>query len=263
MSGWNMNAKLLSMAEKSNTGLTRTLIGVLKSLMSDGSLALGSRLPPERQLAEQFGVHRSSLRQALKALETMGVLTQRVGDGTYLTNDAASILSAPIEFMIIVDGISFNELMEARLIVEPELAARAAERATSNDLTDLRTALDAMKVTRNDRTVRAQHDLTFHETIARASANRVCQRMFTAIHKATMKSILLATSVDNNYKETIRFHEAIYKAIWRRESEEARRQMTEHLVSAKGLISSVSENRPRNEAHHSPAEGVSKIAPVK
>ena len=258
-----MNTKLLGMADKSNAGLTGTLIGVLKNLMSDGSLALGSRLPPERQLAEQFGVHRSSLRQALNALETMGVLTQRVGDGTYLTNDAASILSAPIEFMIIVDGISFHELMEARLIVEPELAARAAERATSNDLTDLRTALDAMKATRNDHTVRAQHDLTFHETIARASANRVCQRMFTAIHKATMKSILLATSVDTNYKETLRFHEAIYKAIWRRESEEARRQMAEHLLNAKGLISSVGENRPRNEPRQDSSAGVSKIAPVK
>jgi GntR family transcriptional regulator, transcriptional repressor for pyruvate dehydrogenase complex len=258
-----MSAKILGMADKSNAGLTRTLISVLKSLMTDGSLALGSRLPPERQLAEQFGVHRSSLRQALKALETMGVLTQRVGDGTYVTSDAASILSAPIEFMIIVDGISFTELMEARLIVEPELAARAAERATSNDLTDLRAALDAMKAGRHDRIVRAQHDLTFHEAIARASANRVCQRMFSAIHKATIKSILLATSVDNNYKETIRFHEAIYKAIWRRESEEARRQMTNHLLSAKGLISSVNEGRPRNELRHPLAEGVSKIAPLK
>ncbi|PYX90258.1 MAG: hypothetical protein DMG67_13165 [Acidobacteria bacterium] len=88
------------MADKSNAGLTKTLISVLKGLMSDGSLALGSRLPPERELAERFGVHRSSLRQALKALETIGVLTQRVGDGTYLTSDAASILGAPLEFMI-------------------------------------------------------------------------------------------------------------------------------------------------------------------
>lgn len=233
------------MVDKSNAGLTKTLISVLKGLMSDGSLALGSRLPPERELAERFGVHRSSLRQALKALETIGVLTQRVGDGTYLTSDAASILSAPLEFMIIVDGISFTELMEARLIVEPELAARAAERATSNDLINLRAALDAMKASRRDRAVRAQHDLTFHETIAHASANRVCQRMFSAIHKATMKGMMLTTSVDN-YKETIRFHEAIYKAIWRRDPEAARRQMIEHILNAKSLISSIRGKRTRN-----------------
>ncbi len=250
------------MADKSNAGLTKTLISVLKGLMSDGSLALGSRLPPERELAERFGVHRSSLRQALKALETMGVLTQRVGDGTYLTSDAASILGAPLEFMIIVDGISFTELMEARLIVEPELAARAAERATSDDLSNLRAALDAMKASRHDRVVRAQHDLTFHETIARASANRVCQRMFSAIHKAAMKGMKLTTSVDN-YKETIRFHEAIYNAIWRREPEAARRHMTEHLLNAKDLVSSVSENRTRNgSGSRLISERVSRIIPA-
>lgn len=228
--------------------------------MSDGSLSLGSRLPPERQLAEHFGVHRSSLRQALKALETMGVVTQRVGDGTYMTSDAASILSAPIEFMIIVDGISFAELMEARLIVEPELAARAAERATANDLIDLRAALDAMKASRHDLTVRVQHDLTFHETIARASANRVCQRMFSAIHKATNKGMALTTSVDD-FKVTIRFHEAIYKAIWRREPEQARRHMIEHLLNTKSLISSVGEARPQNGRRVTGGPG--KISPVK
>jgi len=152
--------------------------------------------------------------------------------------------------------------MEARLIVEPELAARAAERATSDDLSNLRAALDAMKASRHDRVVRAQHDLTFHETIARASANRVCQRMFSAIHKAAMKGMKLTTSVDN-YKETIRFHEAIYNAIWRREPEQARRHMTEHLLNAKHLISSVSENRARNgSGSRLISERVSRIIPA-
>lgn len=243
----------------SNIGLTKTLIAVLKDLMSDGSLALGSRLPAERELAERFGVHRGSLRQALKALETMGVLTQRVGDGTYLTNDAASILSTPIEFLIIVDGLSFTELMEARLIVEPELAARAAGRASSSDLANLRAALDAMRANRNDRAVRAQHDLTFHETIARASGNRVCQRMFSAIHMATMKGMALATAA-GNFKETMKFHEAIYQAIHGRKAEEARRQMTAHLLNAQRLLASVTQQQARNGSVRRVVERVGKIS---
>src|SRR5215470_2292074 len=125
--------------------VTGTLIGVFKRLISEGSLAPGHRLPAERELAEMFGVSRSSLRQALKVLEIMGVISQRVGDGTYLNTAAPSILAEPLEFLILLDGISFHELMEARLIVEPELAARAAERASDDDLAEIRRELRAME----------------------------------------------------------------------------------------------------------------------
>src|SRR5947209_6518001 len=116
------------MADKSNAGLTKTLISVLKGLMSDGSLALGSRLPPERELAERFGVHRSSL---MASFESSGDHrgshpARRRWHLSY--KRCSQYLGRSPEFMIIVDGISFTELMEARLIVEPELAARAAER---------------------------------------------------------------------------------------------------------------------------------------
>jgi GntR family transcriptional regulator, transcriptional repressor for pyruvate dehydrogenase complex len=246
------------MRDDTSIGLTKTLITVLKDLMSDGSLTLGARLPAERELAERFGVHRGSLRQALKALETMGVLTQRVGDGTYLTNDAASILSTPMDFLIVVDGISFSELVEARLIVEPELAARAAERVSSSDLANLRAALDAMRASRNDRAKRAQHDLTFHETIARASGNRVCQRMFTAIHKATMKSMALTTAIDS-YRDTMKYHEEIYQAIHDHRPEEAREHMRAHMLRARYVLASVTD-RPRTNLSRRLAARVGKIA---
>src|SRR4030095_2074060 len=82
--------------------VTGTLIGVFKRLISEGSLVPARRLPAERELAEMFGVARSSLRQALKVLEIMGVISQRVGDGTYLNTAAPAILAAPMEFLILV-----------------------------------------------------------------------------------------------------------------------------------------------------------------
>src|SRR5512144_952948 len=112
----------------SGQGITTQLIARLKALISEGVLLPGCKLPPERELAPAFGVSRSSLRHALKALEIMGVLTQRVGDGTYLTSSAAGILSEPLEFLVVLDDISLFDLLETRLIVEPELAARAADR---------------------------------------------------------------------------------------------------------------------------------------
>src|SRR5215831_4622546 len=183
-----MKKKVVSIRTRSmapgKEDVTATLIGVFKRLISEGSLAPGHRLPAERELAEMFGVSRSSLRQALKVLEIMGVISQRVGDGTYLNAAAPSILAEPMEFLILLDGLSFHELMEARLIVEPELAARAASRATLEDVAELRQTLTEMEENRRDHARFTADDLRFHKTIFRIAGNRVCSLMFTVVHQS-------------------------------------------------------------------------------
>src|SRR5260370_1273328 len=79
--------------------VTQLLILRFQQLLSEGLLAPGTKLPPERELAANFGVARSSLRPALKVLEIMGVITQKVGDGSYLNQDASSVLAVPMEFL--------------------------------------------------------------------------------------------------------------------------------------------------------------------
>src|SRR5947209_6242188 len=155
--------------------LTHTLVAGLKEIISSGELQPGSKLPPERELAKRFGVNRASIRQALKALDVMGIVHQRVGDGTYLTHDASTTLRAPLDFLILVDGVSIQELFEARRIVEPELAARAAKRRSEKDLEALGSALEAMKIALENDDVEelAENDLRFHEVIWEASGNRV------------------------------------------------------------------------------------------
>src|SRR5215210_4551406 len=94
---------------KRKQDVTVRLITIFKQLIAEGVLKPGGRVPAERELAENFGVSRSSLRQALKVLEIMGVISQRVGDGTYVNSDASSLLGEPLEFLILLDGISFHE----------------------------------------------------------------------------------------------------------------------------------------------------------
>ena len=81
--------------------VTHLLILRFQQLLADGLLTPGTKLPPERELAANFGVARSSLRQALKVLEIMGVITQKVGDGSYLNKDASSVLSVPMDFLFL------------------------------------------------------------------------------------------------------------------------------------------------------------------
>jgi len=156
-----------------DTRVTAKLIRNIKRLISSGEIVPGAKFSPERELAKKFGVNRASLRQALKVLEIMGVLTQRVGDGTYLSASAESILKEPLDFLILLDDLSHHELMETRMIVEPELAARAAERATTEDLVSLRHAIAAMENCRTNQE-RLEADLAFHQCIFRASGNRIC-----------------------------------------------------------------------------------------
>jgi len=217
-----------------NGDITTKLISSIKGLISKGVLVPGCKLPPERELARRFGVNRSSLRQALKVLQLMGVLYQRVGDGTYLHSNAANILHEPMEFLILMGDISHEELFEARLIVESELAARAAERATTGDLAALRRAIADMENSQSEE-ARIDADVAFHEAIFRASGNRVCQLIFTVIHRAILMSMAqISKRVD--LEHPLAFHKAIYSAIYERSPEEARRLMAEHLVDAKSQL---------------------------
>jgi len=217
-----------------NSDITAKLISSIKSLISKGVLVPGCRLPPERELARRFRVNRSSLRQALKVLQLMGVLHQRVGAGTYLNSNASKILQEPMEFLILMDDISHEDLFEARLIVETELVARAAERATAEDLAALRSAIADMA---NSETVEARinADLAFHQAIFRASGNRVCQLIFTVIHRAILVSMAEISKLVE-IKRPLAFHNAIYSAIYNRSPEEARRLMAEHLIDSKSSL---------------------------
>lgn len=226
------------MPEEKPEQLTARLLNEFRSLISSGEIKPGSRLPPERELAKRFGASRSSVRPVIKMLENVGVLSQRVGDGTYLNSDATGILSVPLHFLILLDGISLIELFEARLMLEPELAARAAHSASADDLEAMRRTFAAFK----DNPVDA--DINFHTAVCRATRNRICIRMFEAIHQAFAQGMLLTSRLAP--QRALDFHRSIYTAIHLRHAEDARKMMAEHLMHAKGLLlqASLQEEHP-------------------
>jgi GntR family transcriptional repressor for pyruvate dehydrogenase complex len=217
-----------------DTRITAKLIGRIKSLISTGAVSPGSKFPPERELAKKFGANRASVRQALKVLEIMGVLSQHVGDGTYLCESAETILNNPIDFLVLLDDLSQHELFETRLIMEPELTARAAERATSLDLNALRNAIFSMERSKTTRE-RLNADLAFHEAIFRASGNRICHLLFKSIHR-TMLMSMNQLSDRVSLERPLMFHHRIYNAIRERNTKEARIAMQEHITDARGLM---------------------------
>ncbi|MDR3409937.1 MAG: FCD domain-containing protein [Formivibrio sp.] len=217
-----------------DTRVTAKLIGRIKTMIATGIISPGSKFPPERELAKEFAVNRASVRQALKVLEIMGVLSQHVGDGTYLSESAETILNEPLDFLVLLDDLSQHELFETRLMMEPELTARAAERATAEDMSALRNAIFSMERSRTTRE-RLNADLAFHEAIFRASGNRICYLLFKGIHRTLLMSMAKLSnrvSVD----QPLMFHRRIYAAIRERDAEEARRAMLEHITDARSLL---------------------------
>lgn len=215
--------------------VTQSLIQRFQEMIRNGVLTQGSRLPSERDLAAHFGVARSSLRQALKVLEIMGILTQRVGDGTYLAKDSSAVLAVPMEFLFLLDDTSVQELTELRLLMEPGLARLAAERATAEDITLLRRSLHDLEVSRGNTAKLVAADLLFHRAIFTASKNRAASSVYQTIHRAMAKMILV-TSQLVELEHTLSFHKPIMLAIEKRDGERAARLMTEHLQDATALL---------------------------
>jgi GntR family transcriptional repressor for pyruvate dehydrogenase complex len=214
--------------------VTARLLATFKQLISEGALVPGARLPAEREMANNLRVSRGSLRQVLKMLEIMGVVSQRVGDGTYLNAAAHSMLAEPMEFLILLDGITFEELMDARLIVEPELAARAATRASPEQVAALRGSLDRMGNSTHPGEV-VEDDLRFHRIIFLMAENRVCSLMFSIVHESLHK-LMEITSQMVDLEHTIRLHQRIYNAIKKGDPGEARARMFAHLTDARELL---------------------------
>ena len=237
--------------------VTARLVGAFKDLISSGGLTPGGRLPAERELASSFGVSRSSLRQALKVLEIMGVISQRVGDGTYLNAAAPTILNEPMEFLILLDGISFHELMEARRIVEPELAARAAMRATAADVAELAAVHARMEAHKADSARFVEADLRYHQTLFRISGNRVCSMMFTVVHHSVHKLMEVTSSLVDP-EHTLTLHRRITAAIRKGDAVQARQRMIEHLDDAAGLLARTAAKQEEGRL----LKRVSKLRPI-
>ena len=231
----------LSLEPPGKDDVTQLLIQRFQEMLREGVLTQGSRLPPERELAAHFNVARSSLRQALKVLEIIGVITQKVGDGSYLNTDTSAVLAVPMEFLFLLDDTSVQELTELRMLVEPGLARLAAQRASSEDIDLLRQSIRDLESSSNDTIKLVSSDLLFHRAIFQASKNRAASSLFQTIHRAMAKMILV-TSQLVELEHTLAFHKPIMKAIEQRDGEKAAGLMSEHLKDATALLT-------REQAH--------------
>src|SRR2546427_8600018 len=148
--------------------LSDHIVEQITGLISRGALRPGDRIPSEKQLCLQFGVGRTSVREALRSLSVMGVLKSHMGDGTFVTDDA-TFLERSFQWGLLLNSKIVEDLIETRLMLESHTAYLAAAKATAEDLEQAREAVRRMQASLADPAQYLEHDLQFHLTIARAT----------------------------------------------------------------------------------------------
>lgn len=206
------------------------IVEQLKEMISNGELKPGQRLPSERDMAESLGVSRASVREALTALEAIGILDIRPGEGTFVRETSVSTTFAPLAMVLEMEQNPGGQLMEVRRVLETEMAALAAQRATEEDIKNIETSLNRMKTAKTiSQAVEA--DLRFHFSIAEATHNTILLRIMNTVadlmHNAfrVQREELFA----DKGTEIIGEHEAIYNAIRGRNLETSKSKMLQHI----------------------------------
>ncbi|UOE44688.1 FadR/GntR family transcriptional regulator [Agromyces larvae] len=186
----------------------------IKEMIIAGELAPGDRLPPEKELSDRLGLSRSSLREAVKALEVIRVLDVRRGDGTYVTSLEPRLLLEAMSFVVdLHDDQSILEIFAVRRILESSASSLAARRADADAIARLREIVAGVDHAADVESLVA-HDLEFHGGIAEATGNAYLASLIDSLSSHTVRArIWRGITQENVVDRTLQEHHAILDAI--------------------------------------------------
>lgn len=205
--------------------------GHIQQAIANGYYGPGSRLPAENQLAQQLGVGRSSIREAIEHLVAIGLLTKRLGRGVFVSQPQDFAVRAMDRLVpaLLLDRSSMRWLLEVRQVVEPRVAALASSRATEQDISDLDGIVRVLEEQRYNPDHYARTDLAFHRRVAQASGNLLFPRILKAIHSIFILELEMTVRIPGATDRSFSFHRSIFEAIKRGDAVSAERRMAEHL----------------------------------
>ena len=220
----------------------------LKALLASGQYTVGSRLPPERDIAEQLGVSRVVIREALVMLEVEEILEVRRGSGVYVTrlpdsgNDRQAVKTPTAE-----DDVGPFEMLQARQLLESQVAAFAATQVNKSDIAEMRQVLAQERHALEAGLTDYDADEKFHTLIARATQNALLEEMVNALwlrrQSSPMWQKLHTHIVGQSYRrQWLEDHHGILMALQQRDPKKARQAMWQHLENVKQTLLVLSDS---------------------
>lgn len=207
---------------------TSGVLTMLRSFIEDNGYQVGQMLPPERVLAEKFGVGRPAIREAVKALSILDVIESRRGDGTYLKSLDGLRVGWPAKVELRSSDFNLLDLLEVRKMFEPGAARLAAVRANESELMRIESECARIELAENWDGM-AEHDLLLHTAIIEAAGNPVLTELNSALLRLSRKSREVTGHNAPDCNQMIEHHRRVVNAILRGEGEVAEGAMLEHL----------------------------------
>jgi GntR family transcriptional regulator, transcriptional repressor for pyruvate dehydrogenase complex len=208
----------------------------IQGLIRDGLLKPGDHLPPERELAETFQVSRSSVRDAIRALEVMGLVEPRQGEGTVVRDVTAETLVNPLSALLTQKRELVSELLDLRLMIEPPLAGRAAKHATEEEILGLEDILRRQKEKVSRGELAVEEDTEFHYAIAKAARNSVVLKVVDVFMDLLRESREQTLQVDGRLQKSFTGHRRILDAIKNRKASLAEAAMRRHIEEIERVV---------------------------
>ncbi len=209
--------------------LYERIVEQIEAAIAAGDLKVGEKLPPERELATQFAVSRTAVREAVKILREKGYIDIHPGRGTFVTNKAPNSMRQSFDLLMkfgSVDGSA--NLVEVREILEPEIAGLAATRMTDEFVADMQEAVETME-SAADVDVYVEADLDFHLALAEATQNPIIPALMDSIIDLLREQRKRIGLAEGGLERGQRHHKEILEAVKRKDSEAARSAMKRHL----------------------------------
>lgn len=202
----------------------------LREMIFSNKMKPGDRLPSEGELVEMFGVGRSTVREAVKLLIADNIVEIRRGRGTFIS-DTPGVKNDPLGLDFANQNRLLQNLLESRMLIEPQIARLAAQRATSENLYRLSGAIEEMEIAeKRDSDNYSVCDVKFHTVVAECTQNDVLQRILPLICESIREGSLETINVPGSHRRAIEAHIRIYEAIRNKDAEQAAEQTKLHVL---------------------------------
>ncbi len=210
--------------------LYEQIVNQIEQRVVAGELKAGDQLPSENELARQFAVSRTAVREAIKALHEKRLVEVRPGRGTFITNGMPDAMRHSLGLLMKFGSVNgFSHLVEVREILEPEIAALAATRISDEHIALMREAVETMDTALDDVNTFVEADLDFHLALAEATQNPIIPILVDSIIDLLRKQRKRIGLVSGGLRRGQFHHKKILDAVIRRDSQAARQAMQDHL----------------------------------
>ncbi len=218
--------------------LTSRVSRQIETLIRENKLHVGDHLPSERELAEQFGVSRTVIREVIRGLVAKGLLEVQSGSGTVIRLPSAESISQSMALYLQAGQPDFNyaPVHEVRRLLEIEIAGLAAERRTAEDIQQLEDIVREMPRAVEDRERFVRNDIEFHLALARATHNELFLLLLNSITDIMITVRQMGYMVPGSRAQACHDHTAIFEQVRQRNGEGARQAMSAHLAESEAIV---------------------------